>query len=109
MLIFLGPAIYLLSAHDSLDGPTKVPYTEFTAQVEQHNVAEVFARDSTIEGELRQAKPMPGEDASAESPKTYQRFTTERPTFPQDDLPRQLKQSGTTVSATPLTEGRGVV
>ncbi|MDN4517213.1 MULTISPECIES: ATP-dependent zinc metalloprotease FtsH [Mycobacteriaceae] len=97
----------LLSFQDGLGGPTSVPYTEFTTQVEQHNVAEVFARGDTIEGTLREPKPVPG--ASGEGAGTYQRFTTERPTFAQDDLLTQLDQSGATVSATPLTHDRGIL
>ena len=111
LLIFFGLGYLLLfgllSVQDSWGAPTKLPYTDFTAQVEEHNVAEVFARGSTIEGKLREAKPVPGQDASAENPTTYQQFTTERPTFAQDDLLAQLKQGGTTVSATPLTQERG--
>ncbi|MCV7269161.1 ATP-dependent zinc metalloprotease FtsH [Mycolicibacterium doricum] len=99
----------LLSIQDGLDGPTKVPYTEFTAQVQQHNVAEVFSRGHTIEGTLREPKPIPGENASAPEARTYQRFTTERPTFAQDDLLAQLQQGGATVSATPLTQDRGIL
>ena len=99
----------LLSLQDGLDGPTKVPYTEFTAQVQQHNVAEVFSRGHTIEGTLREPKPVPGENASAPEARTYQRFTTERPTFAEDDLLAQLQQGGATVSATPLTQDRGIL
>lgn len=113
VLIYVGLAYLavfgLLSAQDSLGEPTKVPYTEFTAQVAQHNVAEVFAHGSTIDGELREPKPVPGESASAEHPNTYQRFTTERPTFAQDDLLAQLKQGDATVSAKPLNQERGVL
>jgi len=73
-----------LSFQDALGGPTKVPYTEFTTQVEQRNVAEVFSHGDTIEGTLRQAKPLPGQDAGAQNARTYRNFTTERPTFAQD-------------------------
>lgn len=99
----------LLSLQDGLGGPTTVPYTEFTAQVQQHNVAEVFSRGQTIEGTLREPKPVPGENASAPEAPTYQRFTTERPTFAEDDLLAQLQQGGATVSATPLTQDRGIL
>ncbi|OBA74127.1 cell division protein FtsH [Mycolicibacterium elephantis] len=94
-----------MSFQDSLGEPTKVPYTEFTAQVEQHNVAEVFSQGDTIEGTLREPKPVPDQDDPG---KTYDRFTTERPTYAQDDLLTQLKAGGATVSATPLTQDRGI-
>lgn len=110
MLIYLGLGYLLvfgmLSFQDSLGEPTKVPYTEFTAQVEQHNVAEVFSQGDTIEGTLREPKPIPDQD---DTNKTYEQFTTERPTFAQDDLFTQLKAGGATVSATPLTQDRGIL
>ena len=113
VLLFFGLGYFLLfgglSFQDALGGPTKVPYTEFTTQVEQRNVAEVFSRGDTIEGTLRQAKPLPGQVAGAQNVRTYQKFTTERPTFAQDDLLTQLKNSGATVSATPLTQQRGIL
>lgn len=109
VLIYLGLGYLLvfgmLSFQDSLGGPTKVPYTEFTAQVEQHNVAEVFSQGDTIEGTLREPRPVPDQD---DPKKTYDRFTTERPTYAQDDLLTQLKAGGATVSATPLTQDRGI-
>lgn len=109
VLIYLGLGYLLvfgmLSFQDSLGEPTKVPYTEFTAQVEQHNVAEVFSQGDTIEGTLREPKPVPDQDDPG---KTYDRFTTERPTYAQDDLLTQLKAGGATVSATPLTQDRGI-
>lgn len=113
MLIYLGVGYLLvfgsLSVQDGLGGPTEIPYTDFTVQVEQHNVAEVFSRGDTIEGTLREPKPVPTQDASAENASTYQRFTTHRPTFAQDDLLAALETSGTTVSAEPLTQERGVL
>ncbi|MCW2626984.1 ATP-dependent metallopeptidase FtsH/Yme1/Tma family protein, partial [Mycobacterium sp.] len=113
VLLFFGLGYFLLfgglSFQDALGGPTKVPYTEFTTQVEQRNVAEVFSHGDTIEGTLRQAKPLPSQDAGAQNVRTYQKFSTERPTFAQDDLLTQLKNSGATVSATPLTQQRGIL
>ncbi|MGE2690994.1 ATP-dependent zinc metalloprotease FtsH [Mycolicibacterium pulveris] len=109
MLLYLGLGYLLvfgmLSFQDSLGEPTKVAYTEFTAQVEQHNVDEVFSQGDTIEGTLREPKPVPDQDDANE---TYERFTTERPTYAQDDLLTQLKEGGATVSATPLTQDRGI-
>ncbi|MEZ0341572.1 ATP-dependent zinc metalloprotease FtsH [Mycobacterium sp. pV006] len=99
----------LLSVQDSIGGPTHIPYTDFTAQVEQRNVAEVFSRGDSIQGELREPRPVPDEDGSAEDAATYEQFTTERPAFAQDDLLAALKDSGAVVSAEPLTEERGVL
>src|SRR5690606_19223500 len=40
---------------------------------------------------------------------TYQRFSTERPTFATDDLLAELTQGGATVRATPLVQQRGMI
>src|SRR5690606_5754280 len=100
-LVFFG----LTSWQDQANlGVQAVPYTEFTAQVEEENVAEVFSRGDTIEGTLKTAKPIPGDEAG-----TYTEFTTERPTFAQDDLLAALEAGGATVRARPITEERGVL
>ncbi len=78
-----------------------VPYTEFTDQVRDGNVEEVFARGNTIQGVLREPVERPeGEGA-------YTEFTTERPVFAQDDLLAALETRGAEVSATPVTTERG--
>ena len=43
----------VLTIQDRLSGPEPVPYTEFKAQVANKNVAELFARGDSIEGQLR--------------------------------------------------------
>ncbi|MCE5306995.1 MAG: ATP-dependent zinc metalloprotease FtsH [Acidobacteriales bacterium] len=98
-LLFFG----LLTMQDRLGGPQAVSYTEFKAQVADKNVAEVFSRGDTIQGVLKKAVPMPGEQG-----RTYQKFTTERPTFAADDLLTQLAASQATVRATPLVQERGL-
>jgi cell division protease FtsH len=97
-------AFVLVTLQDRQGGPAQVAYTEFTAQVADRNVAEVFARGDTIQGELKRAQPLPGEDGE-----TYRRFTTERPTFAQDDLLAALRESGAVVRATPVISDRGVL
>ena len=92
----------VLTVEDQLSGPQPVPYTEFKSQVANKNVAEVFARGDSIEGQLKKAAPLPGQHD-----RTYQQFTTERPTFASDDLLAELTQGATTVRATPLVEQRG--
>ena len=92
----------VLTLQDQLAGPQAVPYTEFKHQVTGKNVAELFARGNSIEGQLRKAVPLPGQ-ADA----TYQQFTTERPTFASDDLLAELSDGGATVRATPLVQQRG--
>jgi cell division protease FtsH len=92
----------LLTVQDRLSGPEPVPYTDFKSQVGNKNVAEVFARGDSIEGQLKKASPVPGQQG-----RTYQQFTTERPTFATDDLLTELTQGGATVRATPLVQQRG--
>ncbi|WP_272027670.1 ATP-dependent zinc metalloprotease FtsH [Kocuria rosea] len=78
-----------------------VPYTEFTAQVQDGNIEEVFARGNTIQGVLREPVDRPEGDG------TYTEFTTERPVFAEDDLLGALETHGAEVSATPVTTERG--
>ncbi len=92
----------VLTLQDSLSGPQAVPYTEFKNQVGAKNVAEVFARGDSIEGQFRKAVPLPDEPN-----RTYQQFTTERPTFATDNLLAELSDGGATVRATPLVQQRG--
>jgi len=92
----------IVTLQDRVAGPQSVPYTEFKAQVAAHNVQEVFSRGNTIQGALKQAKPEPGRPD-----RTYQQFTTERPTFAADDLLSELEASTATVRATPLVQERG--
>ncbi|HWQ54365.1 MAG TPA: ATP-dependent zinc metalloprotease FtsH [Bryobacteraceae bacterium] len=115
---FLGYVVFfgLLMVQDRMSGPQAVPYTEFKAQVANKNVGEVFARGNTIEGELKKPAPLPGrpegtgqQGGSGEQGRTYQKFTTERPTFAADDLLNELTENNATVRATPLVRQRGVL
>src|SRR5699024_6499606 len=78
-----------------------IPYSEFTEQVEEGNVAEVYSRADTIEGVLAEPADLPDDEG------TYTEFATERPTFAQDDLLTQLEEQDAIVQATPITEERG--
>ncbi len=93
----------LMTVQDRMGGPQSIPYTEFKAQVANKNVREVFARGDTIQGALRKPSPLPG----GQQGRTYQQFTTERPTFAADDLLSELAAGNATVRATPLVEQRG--
>jgi cell division protease FtsH len=95
----------LLTWQDQSNAVATVPYTEFTAQIEAKNVGEIFARGDTIEGTLRAARPVPGGQPGV----TYLQFTTERPTFAQDDLLTQLRTDGAVVRATPVVQQRGML
>ncbi|WP_307806927.1 ATP-dependent zinc metalloprotease FtsH [Naasia sp. SYSU D00057] len=93
----------LFTAQDTMAGAPAVPYTEFTRQVERNNVEEVFSRGDSIQGVLRNEAPLPGDSGG-----TYSSFTTERPTFAQDDLLAELAANGSTVRATPVLQERGL-
>ncbi|GAA0936163.1 ATP-dependent zinc metalloprotease FtsH [Pseudonocardia zijingensis] len=100
---FLGMFL-LLSAQDSQSRLPSVPYTEFTAQVQAGNVAEVFAQGETIDGTLRQPQPLPDQPD-----RTYRAFSTVRPAFAHDDLLADLQRTGVIVRATPVNQQRGVL
>ncbi|HET7753579.1 MAG TPA: ATP-dependent zinc metalloprotease FtsH [Anaeromyxobacteraceae bacterium] len=95
----------LFTFQDRQAGPQTISYSEFRQQVDAGNVAEIFARGQSIQGELRQPRPVPGEEQG----QTYQRFATERPVFAQDDLMSSLEKSKATVRATPLVQERGAL
>ncbi len=88
-------------------------YTEFLAQLDEDNVESVSAKGDTIQGTLRQERRLPadpakgdagGEATDGERTGTYARFSTERPTFANDDLLAQLRENGVRVEAKPLFE-----
>jgi cell division protease FtsH len=110
-LLIYAAVFVFLTIQDRMSGPLAISYTEFDKQVEGGNIAEVFARGHTIQGELKAEKPSPG----GPGPKLpgggdkYKRFSTERPVFAQDDLMQRLEKSKATVRATPLVEERGTL
>jgi cell division protease FtsH len=97
----------VLTMQDRLNGPETVPYTEFKTQVAAKNVSEVFARGDSIQGGLHRPAPVPNEPPD-KAGQTYQKFTTERPTFANDDLLAELTSGGALVRATPLVQQRGM-
>ena len=105
-LAAIGYAIVfaVLTVQDRLSAPQAVPYTEFREQVVGRNVSEVFSRGDSIQGVLKKPVPVPGEAGQS-----YDRFTTERPTYANDDLLAELSDGGAQVRATPLVQERGVL
>ena len=94
----------LFTYQDRMSEPQAVSYTEFKAEVATKNVKEVFARGDTIQGALKKPAPLPDQQD-----RTYDKFTTERPTFATDDLLTELTAGETTVRAKPLVNERGVL
>jgi cell division protease FtsH len=101
-LVVYAVLFALLTFQDRQAVPQTISYSEFTQQVDAGNVGEIFARGQSIQGELRESRPVPGEEGL-----TYERFATERPVFAQDDLMANLEKTGATVRATPLVQERG--
>jgi cell division protease FtsH len=109
-ILFYLVIFALLTYQDSLSKPEAISYTEFDAQVAAANVKSVFARGHTIEGELKEAQPLPPRDGvQPEEGATYDRFLTERPVFAQDNLMERLEASGAVVRAEPLMKPRGAL
>jgi cell division protease FtsH len=75
-----------------------VSYTFFLAQVDARNVAQVTATGDTIEGVFKRAVAYPPD---AERARQVGRFTTQRPSFAEDNLFRRLTDTGVPVNANP--------
>ncbi|WP_347349691.1 ATP-dependent zinc metalloprotease FtsH [Nigerium sp.] len=104
LVVYLA-SFLLFSMQDLTSTPTTVAYTEFQAQVQAHNVKDIYAKGNTIQGTLKDARQVPGEPEG----RTYTQFATERPTFAQDDLMAALSQGDAVVRATPVIEQRGPI
>src|SRR5690606_32397792 len=107
-LLIYGAVSLILTVQDRMNGPQAISYTESAAHVEAGNIAEVFARGHTSQGELREEKAIPDTKSKTDAG-NYKRFSTERPVFAQDDLMARLVKSNATVRATPLVEERGLL
>jgi len=103
--VFYLSSFLVFSVFDALNAPAQISYTEFQHQVQVNNVAEVYARGDTIQGVLKEASPVPDTSLG----QLYKTFTTERPTFAQDDLLSALTRGDTVVRATPVVEQRGML
>ncbi|MFJ6633070.1 ATP-dependent zinc metalloprotease FtsH [Streptomyces sp. NPDC091376] len=80
-----------------------ISYTEFTKQVTAGNVTKIYAKGDTIEGQLKNERPVP--DGKGD----YTKFTTQRPAFADDDLWQQLTSKGVTVTAEPVVVQRSLL
>ncbi|WP_331448086.1 ATP-dependent zinc metalloprotease FtsH [Streptomyces xanthochromogenes] len=105
-LILTALIVYLitnliLSFFNDGDEPT-VSYTEFSKQVTAGNVSKIYAKGDAIQGQLKNKAPIPSGEGSGD----YTKFTTQRPTFADDDLWAQLTKQNVTVTAEPVVEHR---
>jgi cell division protease FtsH len=82
-----------------------VSYTFFLDQVTARNVGTVTSTGETIEGDFKKAVSYTPQGGRAEQ---VERFTTQRPTFAQDNLFQQLQSTGVPVNAKPPDQGAPV-
>ncbi|MFC4885642.1 ATP-dependent zinc metalloprotease FtsH [Streptomyces beijiangensis] len=103
-LILTALVVYLianlvLSFFDSGNEPT-VSYTEFNKQVQANNVEKIYAKGDAIQGQLKK------EAANPDGGDKYTKFTTQRPSFADDNLWEALAKDGATVTAEPVVQQR---
>jgi cell division protease FtsH len=99
LLLVLLAVNWILSS--LLLGPpprTKVSYTFFLTQVDARNISEITSTGDTIEGVFKRKVGYPPDAKDATQ---VDRFTTQRPSFADDDLFRKLQNSGVPVNANP--------
>ncbi|MFE0425897.1 ATP-dependent zinc metalloprotease FtsH [Streptomyces sp. NPDC058953] len=75
-----------------------ISYTEFGKQVAADNIAKIYSKDESIEGELKKKAPLPDKDGD------YTKFKTQRPAFATDDLWAELTRRNVTVTAEPVVQ-----
>ena len=108
--------ILVLAFQPSSATRVTVPYTYFTQQIQAGNVATVTAQGSAIQGTFRHAVTYPvqngttpgspnGTTSSAKDMTTTAYFSTNRPTFADDQLLSALEKEGAVVTAKPVQSG----
>ncbi|WP_103564649.1 ATP-dependent zinc metalloprotease FtsH [Actinomadura rubteroloni] len=83
-----------------------LPYTAFTQQVAAGNVRDVYTKGFQIQGRLKRARQVPGQN---DPHVTYDSFETLRPAFANDDVYGQMVAKGVVVEARPVSQDRGLV
>jgi cell division protease FtsH len=102
-LALLGVNWIVTSALLSPEPRPMVSYTYFLDQVSARNVGAITSTGETIEGVFTNAVSYaPPQGGAAEQ---VTRFTTQRPSFADDDLFRQLQTTGVPVNANPPDAG----
>ena len=105
-LVLLAANWIIASVMLSPEPRVLVSYTFFLGQVSATNVESITATGETIEGSLKaSASYTPPQGGQAEQ---VTRFTTERPTFADDDLFAQLQRTAVPVNANPPDAGAPV-
>jgi cell division protease FtsH len=84
------------------DTRATISYNRFSEELDRGNVEAVNSRGSSIDGTFRR----PVRIGTGESRGAFELFTTERPSFAQDDLLAELLAKGVTVEAESLVSTR---
>jgi len=109
-LVLLANYVLATQFFPGPNAPATVPYTFFKQEVEQGNVAEIFSRGESIEGQFRQeiTWPPPGQQKSsgpAPRPRQVRAFKTTLPAFLDPGLETLLISHGTEIRAEPIQAG----
>ncbi|MFL6111760.1 MAG: ATP-dependent zinc metalloprotease FtsH, partial [Catenulispora sp.] len=100
MLLVLLALNWIISSVLLAPAPrTAVAYTFFLSQVDARNVAEITSTGDMIQGTF--TKKTAYTPAGSKTAEQVDRFTTQRPTFAQDDLFAKLQANGVPVNANP--------
>jgi cell division protease FtsH len=82
--------------------PTTISYSLFSTQVRSGNVQSVTSTGDTIQGSFRHEVAYPSKVANAQH---VQQFTTQRPSFANDNLFQLLEANGATINANAPSQG----
>ncbi|MET0492262.1 MAG: ATP-dependent metallopeptidase FtsH/Yme1/Tma family protein, partial [Actinoplanes sp.] len=100
MLVVLLALNWVISSFFLAPEPrTAVSYTYFLSQVDARNIAQITSTADTIEGEL--TKKTAYTPTGSKDSEQVQRFTTQRPSFADDNLFAKLQANGVPVNANP--------
>src|SRR3954452_20137963 len=100
MLLVLLAVNWIVSSFLLAPAPrTPVSYTFFLTQVDAKNVADITSTADTIEGTF--TKKTSYTATGSDKAKQVDRFTTQRPSFAQDNLFQKLQNNGVPVNANP--------
>src|SRR5579875_622435 len=97
VLLILNWVVGVFLTSPSSPRPISIPYSQFTKQVQAHNVLGITSTGGTIEGRFRSpVRYPPGKEAQESD---Y--FKTERPSFAQENIVATLIDQGAKVQAKP--------
>ncbi|MFJ6570895.1 ATP-dependent zinc metalloprotease FtsH [Streptomyces sp. NPDC091292] len=102
LLVYLVANLVLSYVNEGNE-PT-ISYTEFSRQVADNNVSKIYSKGDSIQGQLKNKQPKPSGSGSGD----YTKFTTQRPSFADDNLWANLEKHQVVVTAQPVVQERSV-